>query len=127
MYNNMRLKTLLTVTFLLVIFGVNAKSITEKADSIVSATIKAIDPDSLLTEIENPAKVLAKEPIPTPIQKTQPQRRTRTRFKMLNSDMEKHAFDSLIAVNRAALKDTLKWFRQPKDLAPVQIDSLILQ
>lgn len=127
MYNNMRLKTLLTVTFLLVIFGVNAKSITEKADSIVSATIKAIDPDSLLTEIENPAKILAKEPIPTPIQKTQPQRRTRTRFKMLNSDMEKHAFDSLIAVNRAALKDTLKWFRQPKDLAPVQIDSLILQ
>ncbi len=118
-------KTLLTFAFLLVILIANAGGIPEKADSIVSATLKAIDTDSLLMEIENPATTLAKVSITT--QKPLAQKRTRIRIKMLNSDLEKHAFDSLIAVNRAALKDTLKWFKQPNDLAPIHIDSLILQ
>ena len=124
MYNNMRLKTLLTFAFLFIILA-NATSINEKADSIVSATITGIKPDTLLEKVENPAKVLVKETIS--IQKSQVQKRTRTRFKMLNSDLEKHAFDSLLAVNRAALKDTLKWFKQLKDIAPIHIDTLILQ
>ena len=120
----MRLKTLLTFAFLFIILA-NATSINEKADSIVSATITGIKPDTLLEKVENPAKVLVKETIS--IQKSQVQKRTRTRFKMLNSDLEKHAFDSLLAVNRAALKDTLKWFKQLKDIAPIHIDTLILQ
>ena len=121
----MRFKTLLTFAFLFIILSANAKSIAEKADSIVSATLTGIKPDTLVEKIENPAKVLVKETIHP--QKIQSQKRSRTRFKMLNSDLEKHAFDSLIAVNRASLKDTLKWFKQPKDLAPIQIDPLILQ
>ena len=63
MYNNMRLKTLLTFSFLLIIVGANAKSINEKADSIISATITGIKPDTLQEKIENPAKVLVKETI----------------------------------------------------------------
>jgi len=121
----MRFKTLLTIAFSIIILQAKARSINEKADSIVSATITAIKPDTLWEQIENPAKILIKETIPT--QKTQPQRKIRTRFKMLNSDLEKHAFDSLIAVNRAALKDTLKWFKQLKNIAPIHIDTLILQ
>jgi len=125
MYNNMRFKTLLPFAFLFIILSANAKSITEKADSLVSATLTGIKPDTLVEKIENPAKVLVKETVHP--QRIQPQKRSRTRFKMLNSDLEKHAFDSLITVNRASLKDTLKWFKQPKDLAPIQIDPLILQ
>ena len=63
MYNNMRFKTLLTFAFLYIILSASAKGIAEKADSLVSATLTGIKPDTLVEKIENPAKVLVKETV----------------------------------------------------------------
>lgn len=123
--NNMRIKSYITIILLALLLQTNAKNPSIQIDSIFSTNLGQANKDSLIEKVDISANPIAKVQISA--QSTQIQRRNRTKFKMMNSSAENHAFDSLIIANKAALKDTLKWYSLPNDLAPIRIDSLILQ